>query len=271
MNSTIQNQIKEAIQSHELTKIFGKPQLAWENIKLPFTDFIDLSGNKIQRGDKIDFSDSKLPLCLDQKTPLVGWLIPKNSHASSLANVLEWESWNEIRKIVFGATGWICISCGQKSRPLELHELWEINLKTKVGNFHQQKLLTLLPLCENCHSAAHGTKIWELETKTALEKAVRKKELFDDPLEYLRLLNCWDNQTVNFYKTVIRRRFIETKNLFFFLNCQILTTLAPGVRFVIRDDWRQDRKILTHIKTGQKTTILGIETEIKGEDKSASI
>lgn len=72
-----------------------------------------------------------------------------------------------------------------------MHEIYDFEQPDGSTNFIEQKLLALAPVCKSYHAAAHLTAIWRLETQTKYERAVRKKEISDDPIEQLREINGW--------------------------------------------------------------------------------
>lgn len=66
--------------------------------------------------------------------------------------VLTAEQWDILRKRVSAAAWDVCQICGGvgPAHPVECHEIWEYNEKTKI-----QKLAGMIALCPSCHLVKH--------------------------------------------------------------------------------------------------------------------
>lgn len=76
-------------------------------------------------------------------------LIPKSCQGHSLYH--QWPSkwWDKLRKIVYSRANFKCEVCGSGPK-VECHEVWEFNIEKRT-----QKLVMLVCLCHDCHSAKH--------------------------------------------------------------------------------------------------------------------
>lgn len=80
-------------------------------------------------------------------------LVPSTSWYSNVRSMVSKKEWDIIRKKCYQMSNYICDICGGKGNkhPVECHEVWEYNDKTKL-----QKLLKLTSLCPSCHSVKHA-------------------------------------------------------------------------------------------------------------------
>ncbi|VVE12020.1 hypothetical protein [Pandoraea sputorum] len=83
--------------------------------------------------------------------------IPREQNNKNVRSYIEykykhWQKWQDIRLHYFNKYNHTCQSCKNTfdTKKLNLHELWAFNESEKI-----QKLIALIPLCEECHSIAH--------------------------------------------------------------------------------------------------------------------
>jgi hypothetical protein len=79
-------------------------------------------------------------------------LVPKSSWMNNVRAVLTTTQWNALRGVVCDAAYNVCEICGGvgPKHPVECHEIWHYNEKTKV-----RKLTGMLALCPDCHMVKH--------------------------------------------------------------------------------------------------------------------
>lgn len=79
-------------------------------------------------------------------------LIPESSFFKNVRSEVTQKQWDEIRRTVYKRAGYKCEICGGsgKKHPVECHEIFEYNQKTRV-----QKLSRLIALCPACHRVKH--------------------------------------------------------------------------------------------------------------------
>ncbi len=79
-------------------------------------------------------------------------LIPTTAWYSNLRNVLTKSEWDKIRKKVYKRDNYKCTICNGvgKHHPVEAHEKWEWDFKTK-----EQILVEIISLCPTCHKVHH--------------------------------------------------------------------------------------------------------------------
>jgi len=122
-------------------------------------------------------------------------LLPENVWGSNLRGILSKTEWDGLRIPVCEAGGMVCRVCGQVSfdprsgrpRRPDCHELWRFELSRDRA---VQRLVSLVPLCVDCHRVQHlgranvlgelplvvmqlrGVNCWtDAEIRTALENA----------------------------------------------------------------------------------------------------
>lgn len=114
-----------------------------------------------------------------QFVPLHVEMIPSSSFGASLANLLERETWKEIRRPFFKDAGYVCQLCGEANGPVEGHEVWNFDdTGHDGGGWHKQTLQTILCLCHECHEVFHPG-LAQINGRTHLVR------------ERLCALNCW--------------------------------------------------------------------------------
>ncbi len=265
--------IKSQLQSHDLTQWFRKGDLnGWTDVLLPRDVFFTLSGEEIRRGDQIQFTEPELPLCLSKNEILAGWLIPKTSHASSLAKILTRNSWNEIRREILKATNNVCISCGIREKSLDVHEVWSFGdfENTSQRLLCPQTLLTLIPVCQACHAAAHASRIWDLgESVSKLERAEKTEELFNAPMSWLQQINLWDDETAFNYRSILLKNWHNHNFFNFFLNCALINDQFPELVLEVRDTWQLSNSILFETSDrSHQTLLVGVKWRFANETKT---
>jgi hypothetical protein len=79
-------------------------------------------------------------------------LVPQTSWMNNVRSILTAAQWDILRKQVSAAAWDTCQICGGvgPEHPVECHEIWEYNDKTKI-----QKLAGMIALCPNCHLVKH--------------------------------------------------------------------------------------------------------------------
>lgn len=82
-------------------------------------------------------------------------LIPKSCWFINVRSCVTKESWDKIRRFVYGRAGYRCEVCGagkdlEARRWIEAHERWRFDDTLRI-----QKLVRLIALCSNCHTATH--------------------------------------------------------------------------------------------------------------------
>jgi hypothetical protein len=79
-------------------------------------------------------------------------LVPSSCWWSNVRSNVTQAEWDRIRKEVYVRANYQCEICGGKgsSHPVECHEIWGYNLKTKT-----QLLVKFVALCPNCHEVKH--------------------------------------------------------------------------------------------------------------------
>ncbi len=79
-------------------------------------------------------------------------LVPQSAWGKNLRSELSKKNWDKLRKQTYENAGHHCEICmGQgRKHPVECHEVWDYNHKTKV-----QKLIGLVALCPACHQVKH--------------------------------------------------------------------------------------------------------------------
>ena len=119
-------------------------------------------------------------------------IVPMSSHYNNLRKILSSSQWNKLRKIIIPPLNNQCEICGGKSpnRGLDLHEVWEYNLNTRI-----QKLIRLEGLCIYCHEVKH---YYLAQIKGNHHRARRR----------LMKINNWDATIANEYELFIHNNFL---------------------------------------------------------------
>ncbi|MBB2928529.1 hypothetical protein [Paraburkholderia silvatlantica] len=90
-----------------------------------------------------------------------------------------WQRWQDLRVECFKACNHVCQSCKQifTDKTLELHELWSFDEQDA-----EQKLVSLIPLCSDCHAIAHISRHKRDTGKTSelLEKYCTYNDVSED-------------------------------------------------------------------------------------------
>lgn len=89
---------------------------------------------------------------IKKKLKLEMELVPASAHYKNVRSNLSKIEWDILRRACYKKANNRCEICnGVGDRwPVEAHEVWKYNLKTKV-----QKLERLIALCQLCHSVKH--------------------------------------------------------------------------------------------------------------------
>ncbi len=263
--------LKERLKTHQLATFSKKGTLeSWDNVLIEADTFFTLSGREIHRGDDITFLESDLPLCLSKLDTLHGWLIPKPCHNVSLAKILTIDSWTKIRKKFLSLTHNACVGCGKRDTTLDAHEVWDFPLITNnldVTKLQPQTLVVILPVCEDCHAAAHANKVWGLvENYTKIDRALKNEELFVAPLKHLQQINLWEDQIIFTYQKFLWNYWYQTSTLDFFLNCDFINQFFPDLVLEVREDWHLEG-VMLYKTNGKKTkTVLtGVKWKLENE------
>ncbi|MCQ2026828.1 hypothetical protein [Clostridium butyricum] len=77
-------------------------------------------------------------------------LIPKTCWGSNLRTKFKKSDWDKIRKSVYEKEKMHCHICGIECKSLDAHEVWDFEEKN-----HIQKLIDIIGVCKECHSAIH--------------------------------------------------------------------------------------------------------------------
>lgn len=77
-------------------------------------------------------------------------LIPDSCWYSNLRSVLSKKAWEFIKKDARERTNGKCAICGKKVKILDTHEVWQYDEKSCT-----QKLVDVIAICKDCHSAIH--------------------------------------------------------------------------------------------------------------------
>ncbi len=115
--------------------------------------------------------------------------IPQHQNNKNVRSYIEykngnWHKWQEIRLHYFKKHNYICQSCQSKfdDKSLQLHELWSFNDTDKI-----QSLISLIPLCAECHSIAHANrhkkdalKVMALVDKYAQYNSIEEDQAYKD-------------------------------------------------------------------------------------------
>lgn len=85
--------------------------------------------------------------------PLTIELVPKTAWYQNLRELLSKKEWDFIRKMVYRRANYRCEICGGvgQNHPVEAHEEWDYDWKTKV-----QSLRQIRALCPTCHMCKHA-------------------------------------------------------------------------------------------------------------------
>ena len=99
-------------------------------------------------------------------------LMPRGSWGKSLAQLLDFKVWGELRREVYKRFNHSCGICGVSNKVLHCHEVWEFQEKKKL-----QVLRGFIAICEDCHSIIHfGFTLKEIEkgkkTRSELKRLV---------------------------------------------------------------------------------------------------
>lgn len=77
-------------------------------------------------------------------------LVPESCWYFNLRSILSKNAWDFIKKDAKIRSGGKCAVCGRETGRLEAHEVWEYDTKTQT-----QKLIDVISVCHDCHSAIH--------------------------------------------------------------------------------------------------------------------
>lgn len=142
-------------------------------------------------------------------------LVPQSSHYNNLRYLITKSEWNKLRKEIIPPLDNKCEICGGKSpgkRSLDLHEVWEYDLKT-----NKQKLKSLQGLCIYCHEVKH----FYLAKINNKEKRARKR---------LIKINNLTEEECNFYEYFIHQQFLERSQFNWTLDNSLLKKF-PFIKF----------------------------------------
>ena len=97
-------------------------------------------------------------------------LIPSSTWGKNARSFLSKYQWDKIRKAAYARAGYKCKICkGGKKGSLDLHEVWEYDLKTKI-----QKLKKLIVLCKKCHECKHYGRTYSMYREEYAKKHLIK-------------------------------------------------------------------------------------------------
>jgi hypothetical protein len=118
-------------------------------------------------------------------------MIPRNCWRINVRSVLTRNDWNEIRGIVYRKAEYKCEICGGQGKqwPVECHEIWRYNDKTKV-----QQLVGLQALCPDCHAAKHPG-------------SAKLRGYEDRGFSHLKAINGWNQKELDRYITKIQATY----------------------------------------------------------------
>ncbi len=94
-------------------------------------------------------------------------LVPQSCWFTNVRSCVTKDSWDRIRKAVYGRAGYRCEVCGAardsaSKRWIEAHERWQFDDTLRI-----QKLVRLVALCSDCHTVTHFglAKVWGVDKK----------------------------------------------------------------------------------------------------------
>lgn len=108
-------------------------------------------------------------------------MLPVTSWELNIRNVFGQDVWDRMRKHSYAAAGFRCEICGDNSKRLESHELFEL-----VNETCHQKLIKLLALCPLCHKAHHLG-------------IARRLNMLPEVLLHMKRINNWTDSELNFH------------------------------------------------------------------------
>jgi len=141
----------------------------------------------------------------DIKLPIES--IPQTSWGLSLANKLEKEEWDKIRKVCLEEAHYKCRICGEENKELHCHEVWEFNDKNNT-----QVLKAVVCVCKLCHDCIHYFRsilVHKLGYITRLRNHIMKLNNwnFVQLSEYLEIIKKQNYKRVNRkYKVIVGNR-----------------------------------------------------------------
>lgn len=214
---------------------------------------VDRFGVFVKKDSVINFSvlDKYLPFSAKKTiVPIVGDLIPNTSWGASLYNMLTKSAWDKIRQRAFAATAGRCEICGSSSE-LECHEVWEyhepiksLNIPVGCTVFGVQKLVRLMPVCEDCHLTHH------------LGFANVSGRL-DDALSRIKAFNRFSDGEMKEYYKFVASRHAKRSEYGWALDLSILRDEI----LVVQNKWRLDGDGFLSAETQSNnsvTMILGV-------------
>ena len=77
-------------------------------------------------------------------------LVPDGCWKSNLRNILSKKAWDFLKADAKERAGGRCAICGNQTKFLDAHEVWEYDDKNGV-----QKLTDIIAVCKDCHSVIH--------------------------------------------------------------------------------------------------------------------
>jgi len=117
--------------------------------------------------------------------------IPNSSWGLSLANRLEKEQWDVLRKLCYKEAGHKCKVCGAENVELHCHEVWAFNDKSCL-----QTLKALVCVCSVCHDCIHYFRSTQLYSPKYIAQL----------RNHLMKLNGWNFVQLDEYLELIRKQ-----------------------------------------------------------------
>lgn len=108
-------------------------------------------------------------------------LVPRSTWAKNIRSLMPKELWDVVRKKAYRHAHYRCEICSGRGPqwPVECHEKWEYNERTKV-----QSLVKLVALCPSCHSVKH----WGFSRINGKEAECR---------EHIAFVNGWTKEQID--------------------------------------------------------------------------
>lgn len=164
-----------------------------------------------------------------KKPKLTIELVPSTCWYSNVRSSLPKKEWDRLRKESYAKAGYCCEICGQKGtdqgykHPVECHEIWEYNDKTKT-----QTLRGLISLCPRCHQVKHIGRTTILGMQ-------------DIALTHMQEVNGWTHkQVVDYLAESFAIHSLRSKHEWT-LNIDLLA-----------EDYGVDKKLITEAKKKKK-------------------
>lgn len=108
-------------------------------------------------------------------------MLPVTSWELNIRTIYGQDTWDKMRRHSYQAAGFRCQICGDGTKRLESHELFEM-----VNETATQKLVKLLALCPLCHKAHHIG-------------IARRLNILPEVLQHMMRINNWDKKTLEYH------------------------------------------------------------------------